>query len=149
VIKVFEKNENKISSAGNNLGSNEVLDHLRKDLENAGFSVETGKKNDEKIKIPVLYGLNGKIEKSFDVDALNSDAKTVIEVEAGRGVENNQFLKDLFQVCVMTDIEYLAIAVRLNYRKKNNFKEVIKFIDSLYSSSRLIVPLKGLLIIGY
>ena len=42
-----------------------------------------------------LFGKNGKLEKSFEADALNTSRKTVLEVEAGRGVTNHQFLKDL------------------------------------------------------
>lgn len=31
---------------------------------------------------------------------------------------NNQFLKDLFQACMMQDVDYLVIAVRNEYRVK-------------------------------
>lgn len=71
---------------------------------------------------------------------------------------NNQFLKDLFQACMMQDVDYLVIAVRNEYKikTKNNmertnydFEEVCKFFDALYASDRLQLPLKGILIIGY
>jgi hypothetical protein len=42
----------------------------------------------------------------------------VLEIEAGRAVDNNQFLKDLFEACVSEKVKYLAIAVRLTYGKK-------------------------------
>ncbi len=108
------------------------------------------KKKLDKIKIPVLFGLNGKLEKSFDADAFDMDNKTVIEIEAGRGVMNYQFLKDLFQACMMLDTNYLAIAVRKIYLNTNHdFKTVVAFFDTLYASQRIKLPLKGILIIGY
>ncbi len=73
----------------------------------------------------------------------------MLEVEAGRAVVNNQFLKDLFQACMMHGVNYLGIAVRNIYRNSNDFDRVIRFIDTLYASSRIRLPLKGILIIGY
>lgn len=61
---------------------------------------------------------------------------------------NNQFLKDLFQACMMQDVEYLCIAVRNIYKKKQDFEEVCRFFDALYSSDRFNLPLKGILVIG-
>lgn len=89
------------------------------------------------------------MEKYFEADALNPQNKTVVEVEAGRGVTNYQFLKDLFQACMMQEIEYLVIAVRNIYRGQKDFETVILFLDTLYASNRLKLPLKGILIIGY
>lgn len=73
----------------------------------------------------------------------------MLEVEAGRGVVNNQFLKDLFQACMMHDVFYLAVAVRDIYRGNSDFEAVTRFFDTMYASNRLSLPLKGILIIGY
>ena len=43
-----------------------------------GFKVETGKKAVEKISVPVLFGLNGIPEKSFEADAYHTELKTVV-----------------------------------------------------------------------
>lgn len=67
-----------------------------------------------------------------------------MEIEAGRAVVNYQFLRDIFQACVMHDIEKLVIAVR-----NDDFETVINFLDTLYTSNRLNLPLKGILIIAY
>lgn len=91
--------------------SNEVLALVRPHLEAIGFAVETGKGKEEKIDVPVLFGENNEVDKSFFADALSADGKIVIEVEAGRAVRNNQFLKDIFQACMMFEVEYLVIAV--------------------------------------
>lgn len=150
VVIIFEKNENEIMSSTKELKSNQVLAKLRNDLVDIGFEVEKSKKPIDMVKVPVLFGLNGKIEKSFYADAFDIHSKTVIEIEAGRGVMNYQFLKDLFQACMMSETDYLVIAVRKIYLKINHdFNTVVTFFDSLYASQRIKLPLKGILIIGY
>ena len=149
VIKVFNEYEDKINSHKHKLDSNTVLEILRKNLEGVGFRIETGKKKNEKIKIPVLFGENGRIIKSFDVDGYHEEFKTVLEVEAGRGVTNNQFLKDFFEACIMVNVDYCIIAVRDTYLKQKDFEKVKDFFDSMYASGRMNIPLNGLLIIGY
>lgn len=85
----------------------------------------------------------------FDADAYHRRHEFVIEVEAGRAVVNNQFLKDLFQACMMHGVDYLAIVVRNVYRRSNDFERVVRFMDTLYASNRIKLPLKGILIVGY
>ena len=111
--------------------------------------MESGKKKHEKIEIPVLFGPKGVPEKSFNADAYCEEMGFVIEVEAGRAVANNQFLKDLFQACMMNEVKYLCIAVRKRYAKKDDYDEVVKFLNSLYASNRLKLPLEGILVVGY
>jgi hypothetical protein len=62
---------------------------------------------------------------------------------------NYQFLKDLFEACMMFDVEYLVIVVRRKYLKVNDFTEIVDFFDTLYASDRIELPLKGILVIGY
>lgn len=149
VVVVFEKRNPRINSEKHQLTSNEVLDTLRKDLNKIGFRIETNKKEEGIIRVPVLFGLNGKLEKSFQADGIHEETATVIEIEAGRGVTNYQFLKDIFQACMMHDINYLVIAVRKIYRRNRNFETVLRFLDTLYASGRLKLPLEGILLIGY
>ena len=149
VISVFERNFNLICSKENELSSNEVLFTLQNDLTSIGFIIEKSKKKEDKIKIPVLFGRNGKLEKSFDADGMNIESRTVIEIEAGRAVSNYQFLKDLFQACMMQDIDNLIIAVRNSYRGNPDFDVVTTFFETLYASGRLHLPLQRILIIGY
>ena len=150
VVSVFEAISDSIDSQTHNrLVSNEVLRLSADGLESVGFQVERGKKKTEKINIPVLFGRNGKVEKSFEADALHEEERFVIEVEAGRAVTNYQFLKDLFQATMMTEVDYLCIAVRNIYRNSKDFEKVFAFFDTLYKSNRVNLPLKGILIIGY
>ena len=139
------------------LKSNEMLALLRPHLEAIDFVVETGKAASEQIFVPVLFSENDEVDKSFAADALSNDHKIVIEVEAGRAVFNNQFLKDIFQACMMYEVEYLIIAVLNEYRFKVNgqersshdYQSVKTFLETLYVSNRLQLPLKGILLVGY
>jgi len=157
LVKLFEMHESEISSTdGRTLKSNDVLGILTTSLQEIGYQVETGKAEKDKIKVPVTYRERGEVDLSFEADAHHIEKGIVLEVEAGRAVANNQFLKDLFQACMMEDVGYLCIAVRKTYitgktsrNVSRDYKIVISFIDALYISNRIKLPLKGVLIIGY
>jgi hypothetical protein len=149
VVSVFQSCESQIEARFDETVSDVVLGILRPGLEGLGFQVESGKAAKQKIHVPVLFGLNGRVEKAFDADAWNRAERMVLEVEAGRGYLNNQFLKDLFQACMMHEVDYCAIAVRNLYIKSPDFDKVVAFFETLYASGRLQLPLKGVLIIGY
>ena len=153
---MFKNVEPEINSDTHTKSSNEVLAAVAIGLEAAGFIVESGKRKADKIHVPVLYGRNGKVEKSFEADAYHREHGYVLEVEAGRAVVNNQFLKDLFQACMMHEVRYLGIAVRNSYTSgsakklvSKDFERVVAFLDTLYASNRLNLPLEGILLIGY
>ena len=152
VINCFKKIEPMLND-GTHRVSNDVLALLRPHLEACGYNVEKGKGRDEKIHVPVLFGENNAIDKSFYADAFNKEHNIVIEVEAGRAVRNNQFLKDIFQACMMFDVEYLVIAVLNEYSGSGfvskDYQEVKTFLETMYISNRLKLPLKGILLIGY
>lgn len=149
VIDCFSIIAEEIDSSSHDLDSNSVLAKVRPHLENAGFEVEKGKNKEDKIDVPVLFGEDNKIDKSFFADAISKDGRIVIEVEAGQATENHRFLKDIFEACMMFDVEYLVIAVRKIYRKHEDFKRIYTFLETLYISNRLQLPLKGILLIGY
>jgi len=113
--------------------------------------VESGRKKPEKVEVPVLYGRQGKPDKSFCVDAHHETEGFVVEVEAGSAVDGGQFLKDFFEACTMDGVSYLCIAVRQIYgkNKSKNFEHVVKYFEALYASNRLTLPLKGILVVGY
>jgi hypothetical protein len=150
VVALFEEVDSAIdSSKSPNQLSNTVMARLRPGLERLGFRVERGKSSEEKIVVPVLFGRKGKILKCFNADAHAVSAGWVLEVEAGRAVDNNQFLKDIFQACMMHDVLHLAVAVRNTYRGSDDFAKVEGFLETLFVSGRLQLPLKGILLIGY
>lgn len=149
IIDTFKSFASIIDSEMCNYNSDEVLKVIEPGLTALGFQVEKSKHSQDKISVPVLFGLNGRIEKFFDVDAYDAENKYVVEVEAGRAVSNYQFLKDYFEACTMYNVSYLTIAVRNTYRNANDFEKTCLFFDALYQSGRVGIPLKGLLIIGY
>ncbi len=148
-IAAFDRVHECVDSRKFDLSSNDVLAKVSPELLRIGFRVESGKKKDEKISVPVFYGQNGSVEKSFDADAFHEREGIVVEVEAGRGVVNNQFLKDLFQACMMDGVSQLCIAVRNQYKGQRDFATVVTFMHRLFASQRLALPLRSVVIVGY
>ena len=149
VIDCFQNNYDAIKSPEQNLSSDGVLKVISEDLKKIGFQVEESKAQNDKIKIPVLFSLNNRIDKFFDADAVSADGKIVLEVEAGRAYVNNQFLKDVFQACMMPSVDYLMLAVCNDYRGNDDFSKIFQFFETLYINGRLQLPLKGIVLIGY
>ena len=86
VVGAFEAAAHLIDSTKHEHPSNFVLQQVGPFLLTLGFKVEISKKLVGKIRVPVLFGLNGKLEKSFEADAYHESGGFVVEVEAGRGV---------------------------------------------------------------
>jgi len=149
LIEVFKQHSQEIDSSKLTLTSNNVLLILREGLQRTNYNVEMGNKLSDKINVAVLFGRDGKLDKSFHVDAFQEETGTVVEIEAGRAVDNYQFLKDLFEACMMYNCQYLVIAVRRIYRKQADFEIVNMYFDTLYASGRIKLPLRGILIVGY
>lgn len=156
IIDVFIKNENDISSSGDQtkyLKSNDVLKILTNDFLSLGYEVERKdlKTNHSiviKKTIPVSKG-----EVNYYLDAFNSNNNTIIEIEAGRATDNHQWMKDLFESLAIPGINYLIIAVKNVYTKTNksqqDFKTVTNEIEAIYNNNNVHLPLKGILIVGY
>lgn len=149
VVDAFGKKETLISSDQHQLKSDDVLAVLSGELMKCGYQVEKSKAKKDLVRVPVLYGQNGSEELSFEVDAYNDTYKTVVEIEAGRGFTNYQFLKDFFECCMMQEVEYFCVAVRKDYRGHKDYDSVCSFFAALYASRRMVLPLKGILVIGY
>lgn len=150
IIQCFVDVQEEIDSKTHDkLESNDVLAQVCPALEGLGFKVERSKRSGDKIDVPVLFGPNNKIDKSFYADALSENGRIVIEVEAGRALVNNQFLKDIFEASMMFEVEYLVLAVRNKYKTSNDFEKIHTFIETMYISGRIQLPLKGILLIGY
>lgn len=158
VVDVFEKHLNDISTVvlKKGLNSDNVLKNLRIDLEEIGFEVEKGKKDKDKIFRPVFFGDNGKPTVSYEIDAFNNDWKCGLEIEAGRAWMGNAVYRDLIQSLVMTELDYLIIAVPQTYKYKSKGKSMISkdfdnaknLIDTIYSHTRFKLPY-DLTLIGY
>ena len=149
VIDVFNKKIKGISSEKHYHKSNEVLKIINKI---DGYEVEKSKHYDDLIKI-LGYEEDEYYKdyiKLFCVDAFNEKNRTILEIEAGRAYDNNQILKDLFEACISTQVDYLVIAVRNTYRGRNDFEYVNRYFNVLHHSEFWKrIPLEGILIIGY
>jgi hypothetical protein len=141
-----------ISSIEAHLESNKVLTQLRPALEGVGFLVE---KSGLKLPRPVLYGEEGKIAKSFNVDAFRSSDGTALEVEAGSAVYNNRVILDLMKFALSMDVSQGAILVPQRYVTPKQawtdpYPEAVKLFDAIFANpERLSFPLDGLLLVGF
>ena len=50
---------------------------------------------------------------------------------------------------MMHNVEYLVLVVRNIYRGNKDFEKIYTFLETLYISNRLKLPLKEILLIGY
>jgi hypothetical protein len=153
-VAIFQKNFLKIDSYKNDtndlrLASDDVLKVLEKDFLNAGYKIETDKKKINKIRVPVLFGSEGSTAQAFEVDGWHKESKIVLEIEAGRALLNNQFLKDIFEASVMVHVDYLILAVRNIYTNKKDYEIIQSWLETLYVTNRIKFSLKGILLVGY
>lgn len=119
IIEKQEKDKDK------QITSNEMLAIVCPYIEKLGFSIESSKFKNEKTFVPVLFRENDEVDKSFAVGVTSTDGRIVIEVEAGRAVFNNQYLRDIFYACMMFQEEYLVMAVLNECLFKVNGNEYI------------------------
>ena len=151
---LFEKHENTIGTLAlaKGLTSNQVLAELRDDLVTAGFEVEAGKGNDEKIRRPVFFGENAAPTLQYEIDAYHPKWECGLEVEAGRALAGNAIYRDLIQACVMVQVKYLVLAVPNAYTYRGginrDYESAVKIAEALYGHSRLRLPY-DLVVIGY
>jgi hypothetical protein len=156
VIDVFAQAQPHIDSRRHSgVTSDNALETLRPGLEADGFEVEHGKRHDQKLHRPVLFGEEGEIVVKYEVDAYHRDHRVVVEVEAGRGAANNADYRDLVRASLMVDADFLVLAMMLSYRSGEAGQEIRSYtrtrdrIDAIYASERLMLQLKGILLVGY
>jgi hypothetical protein len=139
------------------MDSNAALAVVRPALVAMGFEVEAGKKAAEKIRRPVLFGEQGTEDLAYEVDAFHPENGIALEIEAGRGVLGNAIYRDLIQTSLLIDARYLVLAVLIEYHYKSGGKAMLSpnyrisrsILDAIYASNRLVLPLDGVLLIGY
>lgn len=156
LVAAFEGVGKSIDSSKNRLTSDQALAALRPALEALEFDVETGKKKEQKIRRPVLFGEWGHEDLAYEVDAFHPKDGIALEVEAGRGARGNAVYRDLIQTSLLVDARFLALAVQVSYRHKSGGKDIVvqsyrdtmNLLDAIYASNRLLLPLDGILL-GY
>jgi hypothetical protein len=139
------------------LTSDAVLARLRPGLERLSHRVETGKRREERIALPVLFGDQGEARVRYEVDAVNDELGVLVEVEAGRGARGNAVYRDLVRASLIVDARFLALGVMNEYRHQSGGREVVvrsyddakNVLDAVYASQRLRLPFEGVLLFGY
>lgn len=135
------------------LKSDDVLAALAPGLKALDYSVEAGKKKEQKISRPVLFGENGAPRVSYEIDAFHDELGIAVEVEAGRGAANNADYRDIVRTALILDARYLALVMPVDYRTGNQsvkaYGRTREQLDALYASDRLKLPFGGVLLVGY
>ena len=145
------------STLKDGLTSDKVLAELRPGLEALDYEVERGKKADQKIRRPVLFGEQGESRVTYEIDAVHDGLGVLVEVEAGRGWMGNAVYRDLVRTALIVDARYLVLGVMLEYRyrsggkiqRNRTYDEAKDLLDAIYASGRLQLPFEGLLLFGY
>ena len=147
VLDVFKGHESTIGTDLLNKGltSDQVLRVLRDDLVDLGFEVEAGKRPDQKILRPVLFGENGDPKLQYEIDAYSPKWECGLEIEAGRAWMGNAVYRDLITACVMVQVEHLIIAVPNGYKYSQSsvskdYKKSVELGEALYGHSRVKLP---------
>ena len=119
-----------------------------------GFSVEKDKTSSGIIRRPVFFGEYGVPAKTYNIDAYHPGFKPGLEIEAGRGTKGNAVYRDIIQTCLLVDVDFLALAVLREYKYGKtaiefSYNATKELLGAVYSSPRLQLPMKGILLIGY
>lgn len=137
--------------------SDAVLAQLAPGLQALGFAVEKGKSADSKIRRPVLFGDDGRVELAYEIDAFHDTLGVAVEVEAGRGAMNGADFRDIVRTSLLLDATYLAMWLPNIYHYKVKGRPMTKMafestrgtLEAIYASRRLKLPFEGILVVGY
>jgi hypothetical protein len=136
------------------LTSDVVLGKLREDMEGIGYTVERGKRAEEKIYRPVLFGDNGEASVTYEIDAFHDELGIAVEVEAGRGAMGNADYRDIVRTSLLLDARFFVLMLPIVYRfgrdsRTEAFVKTRNQLSAIYASDRLKLPFDGVLLIGY
>ena len=170
IVDTFIKNKKQIDSSKfgksgtaatgyTRFNSNAVLDILSKDLkeipemEIEEKDSESGKIN--KINIAILYGSEGRKEKTFDPDGWLESEGILLEIECGLMIpQNKAHLKDLFKACLIHGVNHFVIAGAINWEgstgtKYTPYNTMKVDFEAMYESTRFELPFETLTVIGF
>ena len=153
-MEVFQRHYSEIDTVAlpKGLTSDQAMAVLAPDLEAIGFTVERGKKANQKIDRPVFFGENGTPTVRYQVDGYHPVWRCGLEIEAGRGWMGNAVYRDLVHAMVMVDVDWLCLAVSNLYKfsssSSRDYDNTRDLADALYGHTRIRLPYR-LLLIGY
>lgn len=150
-VAVFQQTIGTISSGSDataQMVGNAVLAEVRERLEALGFQVE---RQGVPVRLPVLYGEGGTARRTYHADAWWMESGVVVEVEAGGARQNNRALLDILKGMMWQDCTHLVIAVKKSYgaSKQNDYEWLRDWVELLYASDRVVIPMESLTVVGY
>lgn len=153
-IDVVASHQDAINSAATTgLTSDGVLAELRPGLERLGYTVESSKRRTDKVRRPVLFAEQGAERVAYEVDAVHDELGVLVEVEAGRGAQNNAVYRDLVRASLIVGARFLVLGVMVEYRfaggSTQSYRDARDLLDAVYASGRLAFPFEGILLFGY
>lgn len=155
LVQVFEEAQSNIDSTSHKkMESDTVTQFIREPLETLGWEVERGKKKEQKIARPVLFGDNGVPVVQYEIDGWHPEHRAVLEIESGRAVMGNAIYRDLIRTSLIQGADYLVLGVRTSYsygtvKDQNDYEKTRDQLEAIYASGRLHLPFKGMLLIGW
>lgn len=159
IVSVFKAEQSQLDTQAleKGLSSDDALSILRPGFVALDFEVESGKRQNQKVHRPVLFGDDGVPRVRYEIDGFHDKLGIALEVEAGRGAGNNADYRDIVRASLIADTNYLVLAMPLSYKYKVNGKSETKRayeisrdrLDAIFSSQRISLPLHGVLLIGY
>ena len=104
VLDAVAEQESVVSTAtGQGPKSDDVLKAIAPALQAQGFTVELTKTKVDRIRRPVLFGENGRPAVTYEIDAWHNGHGIAVEVEAGRGTQNNADYRDIIRTSLLLD----------------------------------------------
>lgn len=97
LILVFQQKDECITSSIFQLDSNDVLQCLSDKIIQLGYKVEISKRANDKIRIPVLFGRNGALEKILKLIATTQYRKLLLRLKQDELSLIINFLKIYFK----------------------------------------------------
>lgn len=167
IVEAFESHSSLIDSekfgkSGTNkaktpFDSNFVLEQIEDDLMKIeGFSVEMKDEEGKKqlLRLPVLWGDNGKSIKEHRVDGWSEEERIMLEVEAGMMIISNKTHQDdLIKALQIPNVKHFVIACAnvwdYHGSKKKPYQRVERDFSAFYHGNRLVLPFETLTIIGF
>ena len=169
IVDVFIENQKQIDSgkfgkSGSNenktkFNSDAVLEILSEDLKKIpDMEIEEKDPKTKKkklLKVAVLYGSEGKVEKPYHPDGLIESEGILLEIECGLMIpQNKAHLKDLFKACLIHGIDHFVIAGAINWEgsdgtKYSPYNTMKVDFEAMYESTRFQLPFESLTVIGF
>lgn len=82
-------------------------------------------------------------------DAVHRAHRAALWIETGRSWTNNGFLEHLIEATPCEQVDHIALAVRAIYDGAPAYDKVITYLDPVMASSRLGLPFRSVLVLGF